>query len=96
MRDGMGNACGGIRSPWMDAPSAVFSGFGQALGGFASLFGSTVAFEAQDLEALYPNGLGDYIEKFTDALDQAIANGHILADDRTEILALATHSYPEE
>jgi hypothetical protein len=44
--DELGIAKGGIRSPWVDAPTAVLSGLGQSGAEFASLFGTTRAFGA--------------------------------------------------
>jgi hypothetical protein len=94
--DSHGNASGGIRTPWMEAPTAVLSGFGQSGGGFAMLFGSTVPFDRATLKTLYPGGLTDYLVKFKRALSEAIAAGHILAADRDEIVALAIEMFPHD
>jgi hypothetical protein len=94
--DPLGNARGGVRSPWVDAPTAVLSGLGQSGGVFGFLFGTTKPFDAVALKALYPGGKPDYLAKFGAALDQAIAGGFILGDDRPEILGLAAASYPAD
>jgi hypothetical protein len=44
--DALGLAKGGLRSPWVDAPTAVLSGFGQTGSEFAFLFGTTRPFDA--------------------------------------------------
>ncbi len=91
--DELGNARGGIRSPWVDVPTSKLSGLGQPMGGFAFLFGSTEPFDAAALATLYPGGKPDYLQKFAGALDMAIAAGDILPADRAEILALAEVLY---
>ncbi len=92
--DKHGNATGGIRTPWVDVPTAVLSGLGQTGESFAVLFGRTEPFDDTMLSTLYPHGHAEYLERFEASLDAAIATGFILADDRGEILELATTSYP--
>jgi hypothetical protein len=92
--DELGNAKGGVRSPWVDTPAAALSGLGQSGGAFGRLFGTTKPFEPAVLARLYPGGKADYLAKFTEALDGAIARGFILADDRAEAIGLAGASYP--
>jgi hypothetical protein len=87
-RDHLGIAIGGLRTPWVDAPTAVLSGLGQSGDGFSFLFGSTTALDPAVLAGLYPGGRGDYLAAATTALDAAIAAGHILAEDREEILGV--------
>ena len=91
--DSLGNAMGGIRSPWVDVPTSTLSGLGQPPGGFAFLFGSTEPFDAAKLAQLYPGGKDEYLRKFQKALDEAIAARNILPADRAEILALAAELY---
>ncbi len=92
--DGQGNAKGGIRTPWVDAPTAVLSGLGQTGVDFAVLFGRTVPFDEAALAALYGGGKDEYLERFTDSLDAAIEAGFLLAEDRDEILGIGAASYP--
>lgn len=94
--DKYGSALGGVRSPWMDVPTATLSGTSLGGEGFAFLFGSTVPFDAATLKALYPGGRADYLVKFKDSLDGAIAAGFLLNDDAAEIMALAAAMYPEK
>ena len=92
--DEMGNALGGIRTPWVDVPSAVLSGLGQSGESFAMLFGRTVPFDEARLSALYPGGRDEYLAQFESALDAAIDARYLLEQDRSEILDLAAASYP--
>jgi hypothetical protein len=96
LMDSVGNATGGIRSPWMDVPIARLSGVGQSGGIFAALFGVTELFHKHKLANLYPGGRGEYLDKFAAALNSTISNGHILVEDKTQIAALAAATYPEQ
>jgi hypothetical protein len=88
-----GIARGGIRTPWVDVPTATLSGLGQTGSGFAVLAGRTDAFDGQTLERLYPGGPAEYLDRFAASLDAAIAAGFLRPEDRGEILALAEASY---
>lgn len=92
--DHWGNALGGIRTPWVEAPTAVLSGLGQSGESFAVLFGRTEPFDETTLAALYPGGKAEYLERFEASLDAAVAAGYLLGEDRDEILEVATASYP--
>ena len=92
-RDDLGNARGGIRNPWVDAPIRILSGEGQEGEGFAYLFGVTAPLEPGAISRLYPGGRDDYAAAFTSALDQTIAAGFILEADRDEILAVAAATF---
>jgi hypothetical protein len=87
--DALGIAKGGIRSPWVDAPTAVLSGFGQSGAEFAFLFGTTRPFDAATLARLYPGGRADFLARFEKATDEALAAGFLLEADAREIRALA-------
>jgi hypothetical protein len=92
--DQHGLAVGGIRTPWVDVPTAVMSGLGQSGESFSILFGRTQPFDEVALGALYPGGQAEYLKRFESALDATIAAGFILEDDRPEILGIAAASYP--
>jgi hypothetical protein len=96
--DGNGVTQGGIRTPWVDVPSARTSGVippeAAAESIMAWLFGCGEPFDADTLRRLYPGGPTEYLDSFTAALDTAIGSGFILAADRAEILALAAATYP--
>jgi Alpha/beta hydrolase domain len=87
-------ARGGIRTPWVDVPTATLSGVGQTGAGFTVLAGRTVPFDQPTLDRLYPGGRADYLSRFETSLDTAIAAGYLRPQDRPEILALAAASFP--
>jgi hypothetical protein len=86
--DAHGIAKGGVRSPWVDAPTAVLSGFGQSGSEFAFLFGTTRPFDAATLARLYPGGSEEFLARFGKATDDALAKGFLLEADAAEIRAL--------
>jgi hypothetical protein len=59
-------------------------------GAFTLLFGTTAELDEQSLAARYPAGRDDYLEQFAAALDETIAAGFLLTDDRPEILSIAS------
>jgi Alpha/beta hydrolase domain len=92
--DENGLARGGVRTPWVDVPTARTSGVGTGETAMSAIFGSGELFDAATLRRLYPGGVTDYVERFTVALDSAIRSGFILGADREEILQIATATYP--
>lgn len=87
--DANGIAEGGVRTPWVDVPIARTSGSAPQESPMSFLFGSGELFDTAALSALYPGGSGQYLARFTQALDRAIDSGFILPADRPEILELA-------
>jgi hypothetical protein len=92
--DRNGLAQGGIRTPWVDVPTARTSGVVAEDNIMAAIFGCGEPFDAATLRRLYPGGPTEYLESFTAALDTAIQSGFILPADRAEILRLAAVTYP--
>jgi len=92
--DANGNALGGVRTPWVDVPTAKLSGLGNSGGPFGFLLGTTEPFDAATLARLYPGGKADYLQAFDAALAKAIGAGFILKADEAEIRALAAALYP--
>lgn len=92
--DANGNVKGGIRTPWVDVPTAKLSGFGNAGGPFAGLLGSTEPYDAPTLAKLYPGGKAEYLKAFEAALAKAVKAGFILPADQAEARALADASWP--
>jgi hypothetical protein len=92
--DAQGNAKGGIRTPWVDAPTAKLSGFGNSGGPYGFLVGSTEPFDATTLAKLYPGGKADYLKRFDASLASAVKGGFILKADAPEIRALAAANWP--
>ena len=91
--DELGVARGGVRTPWVDVPVAAFSGMSDSGDVVSGFFGSTTPFDEVTLKELYPGGRDDYVARFTNSLDDAIAAGFILDADREEIAALAAASW---
>ena len=104
--DENGLAQGGIRTPWVDVPvartsgvtsgmtSGMTSGTGTDESVMSKIFGSGELFDTATLSRLYPGGSAEYLAQFTQALDQAITSGFIVAADRREILELAAATFP--
>ncbi|HKD66157.1 MAG TPA: alpha/beta hydrolase domain-containing protein [Candidatus Binataceae bacterium] len=92
--DEHGNAKGGIRTPWVDAPTAALSGLGQGGGGFGFLFGTTRPFDDAKLASMYPGGRREYLARFEGSAQSAVRAGFLLASDLEEIKALAAAACP--
>ncbi len=92
--DSHGLVRGGVRTPWVDVPIARTSGVGGEEITMSSIFGSGELFDAETVHRLYPDGVADYLERFTASLDSAIESGFLLAADRAEILELAAATFP--
>jgi hypothetical protein len=91
--DDNGETKGGLRTPWVDVPTARLSGIGNTGGSFADIAGVTAPFDTATLDRLYPGGKEEYLKKFTASLDSAIKAGFILKADRQEILDMAALTY---
>jgi hypothetical protein len=91
--DANGETEGGVRTPWVDAPTARLSGIGNSGSPLAGLAGVSEPFDAATLDHLYPGGKSEYLKKFQASLDSAIKAGFILPADRKEILDLAAIAY---
>lgn len=85
VRDDLGNAVGGIRTPAVDVPVATLSGETAAESVFCSLFGQTVPFPAEMLMQLYPTR-DDYVDAVTESADGAVETGFLLPEDRDAII----------
>ncbi len=91
--DSRGNAKGGVRTPWTDVPTMRLSGIGNSGGFIGALVGVGEPFDVEKIGGLYPGGKTEYLRRFTKALDAAIGRGHILKEDRQEILDIAAINY---
>lgn len=91
--DGNGLARGGIRTPWVDVPTMRLSGSGNSGSFVAMLAGVGEPFDEAMLTRLYPKGKEEYLARFGKSLDDAIRSGHILPEDRTEILDIASINF---
>ncbi len=74
--DAHGNAVGGIRTPWVDAPIARYDWRGECIGGS----GRTFPFSAEQLKALY-GAPAAYRRKFDAAATVAERSGVLLPED---------------
>lgn len=92
--DANGLAKGGVRTPWVDVPTARTSGLAANESSMSFLFGSGEPFDSGTLRALYPGGPAEYLARFTESLDAAVEAGFLLPQDRSEILELATVMFP--
>jgi hypothetical protein len=92
--DELGIARGGIRTGFVDVPSAVLSGVGQTGPVFAFLFGTTRALDEATLHRLYPGGREEFAKRFAEATADAVAQGFLLAEDAEEIDGLAVSMFP--
>jgi hypothetical protein len=94
-RDASGIVEGGLRTPWVEAPLAVFSGERVVTepSDFGFLFGTTTPLDDGELRDRYPGGRVDYEEQFAAATDAAIAAGFLLPEDRDEIVAVAREAW---
>jgi len=91
VRDTRGNALGGIRTPQIDVPIAVQSGLGQPPGGFCSIFGTAVPFDAPTLAQLYPSH-AKYVAAVVKAARKAVRAQVLLRADLPAIKAAAVGS----
>lgn len=87
-RDELGNAKGGIRSPYLDAPAALLSGDINEGERFCNLFGTTELFDAASMASLYVDKTG-YIEAVSKATDEAVSKGFLLQVDGDRIKSAA-------
>jgi len=91
--DANGLVEGGVRTPWVDVPTARLSGVGNFGGPLGFMVGVCEPFDAATLDRLYPGGKSVYMKKFEASLASAIEAGFILPADKQEILDLAAIGY---
>lgn len=99
-KDPYGNTLGGIRTPYVDAPTATLSAYGQpgsmqeigkSAQSFCFLFGTTSLFNATQLKTLYPTHTA-YINAVNASADAAAAQGFLLPPDVALIKKAAQNS----
>ena len=86
-RDAHGNAIGGVRTPYIEAPVAAHTGYLTA-GGMGGVTGAKKPFTAETLKALYPDRAA-YLAKFSAATDRLLADRWISAEDAAAMKAAA-------
>jgi Alpha/beta hydrolase domain len=93
--DSSGIARGGIRTGWVDVPTAVLSGLAPpGTAGLGVLLGTTRVFDDAELARRYPGGRDEYADAFRAATSRAVADGFLLAEDADEMVAVAVAGYP--
>jgi hypothetical protein len=91
LKDALGNAKGGIRTPYVDAPVATLSADGQPSGDTCTLFGTTKLFDSTLLNQLYSSH-EDYVAKVEASVSAAVAKGFLLRADAAMINLSAQNS----
>ena len=91
--DRIGVGRGGVRTPWVDAPTRILSGLGQP-GNMSDLFGTTREIDAETLEHRYPTGRDDYLRQLHDSTRAAVDAGFLLEADAPEIEAVSALFWP--
>lgn len=91
--DDLGVARGGVRTPWVDAPTKILSGLGQPED-TTELFGTTQPIDHQTLATRYPQGRDGYLAQFRYATHAAVNAGFILNTDADEIETLGALAWP--
>ena len=90
--DDLGNVRGGIRTPYVDAPSAILLGEANSGASFCSLFGTTSLFSAQQMASLYVDK-ASFVQAVTDAANTAVAADFLLREDADAITAWAPQQW---
>lgn len=80
VRDELGNAIGGIRTPYVDVPIAVLSGEGQDGQILCRTYGTTELFGEETLNSLYSSH-NAFFNLFSDSVDDAVEKGFLLYPD---------------
>jgi len=84
LRDGLGNALGGIRTAAVDVPVATLSGEPNSGAVFCRLFGVTRPFEPDALAALYESSAA-YRSAHDQAVDDSVRLGFVLPADAEDM-----------
>lgn len=92
--DPYGNVLGGVRSPYVDAPIARFSGENSYVNDGENIYflmGETAMLDAATLVSLYPTHSA-YVAAVTKAAQHAVTNGFLLIEDADLIIGAAQAS----
>jgi hypothetical protein len=89
VRDDLGIAKGGIRTPIVDVPLAANIGDDTNTPDFCRVFGHTKPFDAATLARLYPKGSADYVPAFDKSADKALKAGVWLEPEAKNFKAAA-------
>jgi hypothetical protein len=89
--DDYGNVLGGVRTPYVDAPVARFSGSSSYVNDGKNIYflmGQTEMLSDDIVKALYPSH-GAYVAKVTETALNAVAEGYLLEEDAELIIGAA-------
>jgi hypothetical protein len=87
-KDAFGNTSGGVRSPFIDLPTCLYSKYctlKDEPGKTRDFWGHVVPFEPPVLKALY-SSLDNYRNLVAQRTDEIICRGYLLAADREHII----------
>lgn len=91
--DRFGNVIGGIRSPFVEAPTSTW--FGNSTGpSFCRIAGHEVPFSRAQLKTLYPTPQ-DYVRAVTASVSRLVVEGFIVQDDGAALIADAERQATE-
>jgi hypothetical protein len=95
-RDAFGNARGGVRTPFLDVPTAQYVPIDTvahvtAFSGFCILYGFSVPFSETTLQSLYGSH-GDYVSQVNRASNSLVQEGFWLQPDARAVRQQAVHS----
>jgi hypothetical protein len=82
-RDSFGNAMGGVRTPYLDAPVATLNGWGHGEG-FCFLNGTAIPFTREEFNIRYKKP-EDFLEAWNAATDSAVSNGFVVEEDKARL-----------
>jgi len=96
VRDALGNARGGVRTPFVDAPLATYVptdtvAHPTALSGFCILDGYNIPFDATQRAALYANH-GDYVQRVVTQSAELVRDGFWLLPDALQVIEAASRA----
>ena len=83
--DEVGNALGGVRSPFVDVPLVRYEVLAGGMGLACAFSGTETPIDPGELEARYGDA-ESYLDQFTEDLDETIEAGFLLEADRAAIL----------
>ena len=94
--DRFGNAVGGVRTPFLDVPTATFFpadavAHDSLLSGLCPLMGFSIPFSHAKLHALYPSH-GDYLVRVTREANDLVRKGFWIAPDAAAVVRQAAAS----
>ncbi len=92
VRDGQGNAIGGVRMPYIEAPLFTHTGY-LAAGGMGGITGSKQPLAPEVLRELYPDNAA-YLAHFDVATDRLLAARFISEEDAAAMKAAARAALP--